>query len=147
VVEVVKVVDAFKNKRLYLNEMEFTGVDRRKNLKNLLVYQRIMELVKLVYELTSTLPKSEEYGLKSQMRRAAVSILANFSEGYMRHTTADKLRFLEIADTSRDEIDAEADVCHELKYWNDLAWSRYLKLSSEVSYLMYRYSSKIPRKN
>jgi four helix bundle protein len=104
-----------------------------------------MELVKLVYELTQLLPRSEEYGLKSQMRRAVVSIIANFSEGYMKKSCAEKLRFLEIADTSHDELDAEADVCHELRYWPDDKWKLYLRLSGEVAFLMHRYSSRIPK--
>jgi four helix bundle protein len=56
-----------------------------------------------VYQVTSQYPKSELFGLTSQMRRAAVSIPANIAEGFKRHTIPDKLRFLNIAQSSIEE--------------------------------------------
>jgi four helix bundle protein len=116
-----------------------------KGFRNLLVYKRILEFVKLVYELVELLPRSEDYGLKSQMKRATVSILSNFTEGYLRRSNRDKLHFLEIAETSHHEVESDADVCEVLGYWNDKNRANFNSKSNEVGYLMWRYSGKIPK--
>ena len=62
--------------------------------KDLIVWQKSMTVAKLVYEITNKLPQSEIYGLKSQMRRAVVSIPSNIAEGYSRHATKSYSNFL-----------------------------------------------------
>ncbi|MBQ9395487.1 MAG: four helix bundle protein [Proteobacteria bacterium] len=62
--------------------------------KDLIVWQKSMTVAKLVYEITNKLPQSEIYGLKSQMRRAVVSIPSNIAEGYSRHATKSYRNFL-----------------------------------------------------
>src|SRR3989344_8182289 len=66
------------------------------SFKDLRVWQESRKLVLLIYKLTRSFPKDEQYGLTSQMRRAAVSILANIAEGFTRHTVAEKLQFYSI---------------------------------------------------
>ena len=83
--------------------------------KKLILWQESMELVTSVYDLTKKFPKEEEYGLKSQLRRAAVSVPSNISEGLTRRTNADKLHFLNIADGSLSEIDTQAEISLRLK--------------------------------
>ena len=145
-IKVVKVAEGVNKKVDEVVEGEMIGntvVDRRKRLKDLIVYQRMMELVRIVYSLSIKLPHTEDFGLKSQMKRAAVSIIACFAEGYMRKSIKDKLHFLEMSDTSHDELDTEADVCQELSFWSREDWSLYLAKSSEVSYLASRYQQAI----
>lgn len=67
-----------------------------KSHKDLIIWQRAIELIAKVYELTAPFPKSELYGLTGQVRRAAVSIAANIAEGHARDTTRDYLRFLSL---------------------------------------------------
>ena len=55
---------------------------REKGFRKLIVWQRVHQLVLLVYKLTDRFPKSELYGLTSQLRRASVSVPANIAEGY-----------------------------------------------------------------
>lgn len=55
-----------------------------KGYHKLIIWQKLQELLRIVYQLTEKLPKSEEFGLKSQMRRAIVSVISNFVEGYMK---------------------------------------------------------------
>ncbi|HEX8342074.1 MAG TPA: four helix bundle protein [Tepidisphaeraceae bacterium] len=67
------------------------------------VWQKAHAWVLSVYRLTEQFPKHETYGLASQLRRAAVSIPANFAEGYKKRSRADKARFLNIAQGSLEE--------------------------------------------
>ena len=74
-----------------------------KRFEDLLVWQKAHRFVLGVYELTRSFPREETYGLTSQFRRAAVSIPANVAEGFRKRGSADKLRFLNIAQGSAEE--------------------------------------------
>lgn len=76
-----------------------------KSYRDLLVWQKSMDLAKLIYEHTSSFPKEEMYGLISQMRRAAVSISANIAEGQARNSTGEFRQFLGIAKGSLSELE------------------------------------------
>ncbi len=78
-----------------------------------------IELVADVYSLTEKFPKSEEFGLKSQMKRAAVSVPSNIAEGLSRRTSPDKLNFLFIANGSLSEIDAQIEIAKRLQFITD----------------------------
>ena len=114
-----------------------------KGYHKLLIWQKLKELIKLIYQLTSKLPKDEEFGLKPQMRRAAVSVLSNFVEGYLKSSKKHKISFLEIAQTSLMELEAQAEVCKILSYWDENDYEKFEKKRGEIGFLMYRYSSKI----
>jgi len=58
--------------------------DKIRNFKDLKIWQRGIELAKLIYQITSNYPSVEKYGIVSQMRRAAVSVPSNIAEGFMR---------------------------------------------------------------
>jgi hypothetical protein len=68
-----------------------------KSYRDLTVWQRAMELVVSSYALASTFPRSEIYGLSSQLKRAAISVAANIAEGHGRMHTGDYMRHLSIA--------------------------------------------------
>lgn len=78
--------------------------------KRLTVWQKALELVKKIYEVTKQYPREEEFGLKSQLRRAAVSVPSNIAEGLTRRTRNDKLHFLNTADASLSEIDTQLEI-------------------------------------
>ncbi|MFA6980588.1 MAG: four helix bundle protein [Ignavibacteriaceae bacterium] len=84
--------------------------------KKLELWKEAIELVVLIYDITKKFPKEEEYGLKGQLRRAAVSVPSNISEGLTRRTIADKLHFLNIADGSLSEIDTQLEISLRLRY-------------------------------
>ncbi|WP_316638118.1 four helix bundle protein [uncultured Ruminococcus sp.] len=73
-----------------------------RNYRDLLVWQKAMDLVIEVYQLTSLLPREENYNLSSQMRRAAVSIPSNIAEGQQRKSTKEFINFLSIAKGSHN---------------------------------------------
>ncbi|MEQ8844082.1 MAG: four helix bundle protein [Phycisphaerales bacterium] len=75
--------------------------------RDLIAWQKSFEMGLHVYKLTSDFPKSEERGLRSQLRRAAVSVASNIAEGYGRGSKLDYLRFLKIARGSIFEIDTQ----------------------------------------
>jgi four helix bundle protein len=76
----------------------------------MLIYERGLELVTEVYALTRRLPRDEAYGLTSQLRRAAVSVVLNIAEGSGASSAREFERFLEIARRSLYEIDACLEV-------------------------------------
>ncbi|TSC86416.1 MAG: hypothetical protein G01um10148_402 [Parcubacteria group bacterium Gr01-1014_8] len=84
--------------------------------KDLIVWQRGVQLVTSVYQLTEKLPKSEIFGLTSQMRRSAVSIPANIAEGYARKHRAEYIQFLRIAYGSGAELETLMIIIQNLRY-------------------------------
>ncbi len=75
-----------------------------RTFEDLLVWQRAVAVANLVYEVTRAFPKDEVFGLRSQLRRAAVSIACNIAEGRGRGSRADFLRFLYISRGSLFEV-------------------------------------------
>jgi four helix bundle protein len=83
--------------------------------RDLVVWQRSKELAVNVYRLTEGMPRSETFGLRDQMRRAAVSVPSNIAEGYARRTTPEYLRSLRIASGSLAELATQMEIALELK--------------------------------
>ena len=88
---------------------------RRKH-HELLAWQRAIQLVKAVYELTASLPASEQFGLSAQMRRGAISIPSNIAEGAGRNSSKEFLHFLGIARGSLSELETQVVIARELGY-------------------------------
>lgn len=86
-----------------------------RSYRDLIAWQKAIELVKLVYRATAGFPVEERFGLTNQMRRAAVSIPSNIAEGQAR-TTADFVRFLRIARGSVAELETQAVIARELSF-------------------------------
>jgi four helix bundle protein len=84
--------------------------------RDLLVWQKAMDLVVNIYQVTTEFPKHELYGLSSQMQRAAVSIPANIAEGHDRDSTKEYLRHLAIAVGSLAEVETLIAIALRLKY-------------------------------
>src|ERR1041385_103087 len=90
-----------------------------KGYHKLIVWQKLRELLLITYKSTEKLSKSEEFGLKSQIKRAIVSVISNFVEGYLKKSTKEKRHFLEIAQTSLLELEAQGEICLMLDYTCD----------------------------
>jgi four helix bundle protein len=71
-----------------------------KSFEDLIVWQKAHALVLAIYRMSDVLPKNEQYGLTSQLRRAAISVPANIAEGFKKRTKVDKARFMNIAQGS-----------------------------------------------
>jgi four helix bundle protein len=117
-----------------------------KGYHKLLVWQRARELVKLVYLSTETFPKSEEFALKSQIRRAVVSVVLNIVEGYRRSTSKDYLHFLNIANSSLAELEAAFEIALDLQFINEKSYSNIESKRSEVGFLLHQLIKSIEKK-
>jgi len=87
--------------------------------RELLVWQEAIELSILIYRLTESFPRSETYGLASQLRRAATSVPANIAEGSARTGTNELLHFLSFASGSLSELDTHLEIAARLGYLPD----------------------------
>ena len=85
-----------------------------KSYKELIVWQKSVDLVVLIYQLTDQFPKEERYGLTAQMRRAAVSIPSNIAEGSRRKDVPEYLQFLRTADASSAELETQIIIAKRL---------------------------------
>jgi len=98
-----------------INVMEKTGSHR-----DLLVYKRSMDLVVAIYQITSLFPDSEKFGLVSQLRRSAVSVPSNISEGAARQSTKEYIQFLYISLGSLAEIETQLEIAIRLNYCSEV---------------------------
>ncbi len=110
-----------------------------RSFEDLLVWQKAHQLVLMIYKITKQYPKEEQYGLISQIRRAAVSVPANIAEGFRRRSKADKQRFLTIAHGSLEEVRYYLILSEDLGYCNS---RRFLSQADEVSKLLRLFHNK-----
>ena len=87
-----------------------------KSHRDLVAWQRGMDLVVRVYGLTKEWPREEIYGLTAQARRAAVSVPANIAEGYGRSGRASYVHFLKIAQGSLKELETHIEIAERLGF-------------------------------
>ena len=100
--------------------------------KQLIVWQKSMDLVVKVYDLVKKLPKEETYALSDQMRRAAVSIPSNIAEGFFRNSSRQYIQFLSVSRGSAAELETQILIGIRLKYFNELQIENTLNLCNEV---------------
>lgn len=103
-----------------------------KDYKDLLVWQKSMDLVDEIYKLISLLPESEKYALSSQMRRAAVSVPSNIAEGNARFSEKDFKHFLQIAKGSLYELDTQLMICERQRYLSSEQVKQVMLLTDEI---------------
>lgn len=106
-----------------------------KGFKSLVVWQKAMVLVRLVYFIADSLPQKEQFALASQIRRSAISVPSNIAEGYRRSTKKDYVQFLHIAHGSLAELETQLLLVVELYPKNSPDMSVF-KLIEEVSKML-----------
>ena len=114
-----------------------------KSYQDLIVWQKAMDLVEMVYQATKGFPKGELYGLTNQVRRAAVSIPSNIAEGQARQSTAEFKNFLSIAQGSRAEVETQIMIAQRLHYISQQQTDQILALSEEIKRMMYSLTAKL----
>lgn len=107
--------------------------------KDLIVWQKSIELVVEIYKLTESFPGEEKFGLVSQMRRSAVSIASNIAEGYGRKNKKENAHFVNIAYASGLELETQIIISKKLNILSIDQWGLASKLLDEVLRMSYKY--------
>ena len=100
--------------------------------KELIAWQKSMDLVVEIYKLVKLLPKTETYALSDQMRRAVISIPSNIAEGYGRNYTREYIQFLSVARGSCFELDTQLQACGRIEYLSEKNLKSAFDLLSEI---------------
>ncbi|MFC1608234.1 four helix bundle protein [Candidatus Latescibacterota bacterium] len=118
-----------------------------KSYRDLIVWQKSMDVVTTVYRITGDFPREEIYGLTSQIRRSAVSIPSNIAEGYGRNSTQDYIRFLQIANGSLFELQTQLEIPVNLSYLKADSYEAIMQITSEIERMLVTLIKKISKKN
>lgn len=104
--------------------------------KGLLVWQKSMDLARLVYETTASYPSEEKFGLVSQLRRCAVSIPSNIAEGHGRDRFNERVHFLYISSGSSNELETQIILSRDFGFIDEVAFQELTRLNDEVSKML-----------
>ena len=104
--------------------------------KGLLVWQKSMDLARLVYETTASYPSEEKFGLVSQLRRCAVSIPSNIAEGHGRDSFNERVHFLYISSGSSNELETQIILSRDFGFIDEVAFQELTSLNDEVSKML-----------
>jgi four helix bundle protein len=122
-----------------------------KAFRDLEVWRRSIELCVAIYEFTRTFPMDELYGLRSQLRRASVSIPSNIAEGCGRRSTGEFIQFIGIARGSIFEVQTQLVIANKLKFGSKTELAECGRLSTEITKmlnaLMNSLKAKQPKSN
>ena len=109
---------------------------RPRHYRDLLVWQKAMELARAIYRETENLPKNEMFGLQSQMRRAAVSIPSNIAEGHGRLDDGHFRQFLATSRGSLFELQTQIELSGDLHYLSEIEIKELMQKCEEVARLI-----------
>src|SRR3989344_2803565 len=107
-------------------------MDKIRSYKDLLVWQKAMQLCERVYSVTSKFPNEKKFGLVSQIRRSAVSIPSNIAEGRGRTSRKDFIQFLHIALGSTNELETQLELAKRLMLGQKEDYNKVVGLLTEV---------------
>ena len=114
-----------------------------RSYRDLFIWQKSMDLVTDIYQITYKFPKEEIYGLTSQIRRSAVSVPSNIAEGYGRNSTGDYKRFLQISLGSLYELQTQLEISFRLNYLPEDNFKKLQITALEIEKMMNSLISKI----
>lgn len=111
--------------------------------KDLLIWQKAMNLVTKIYQTTQLFPKDEQFGLTSQIRRSSISIPSNIAEGFGRQGKNDYLKFLNISLSSLFEMQTQIEIAKNINYLNETDFSILYEDSRELERMLVSFINKI----
>ncbi len=117
-----------------------------KSYRDLIAWQKGMDFAVVVYEVTSKFPRSEQFGLTNQLRRASSSIPSNIAEGHSRRTTKDFLHFISISRGSMAEVETQLILGHRLKYVDKNILEHCLAKSAELGRIINGLASSLRKR-
>ncbi len=109
---------------------------RTRHYRDLIAWQKAMELARQMYARTEEFPKSETFGLRMQMRRAAVGVASHIAEGHGRLTDADMRKSLGSARGSLNELQTQTELAIGLRFISDDIGQQLLDLATETAKLI-----------
>jgi four helix bundle protein len=129
--------------------MDSAGPARGKitSYQDLIVWQRSMQLIEELNPALLRLPRYEMFALNTQIRKSALSILSNISEGHDRRSTSEFLYFLGIARGSLAELQTQIHVAGRLKYWSGEEVKSFLSHTVEISKMLNALIKSLERGN
>jgi four helix bundle protein len=107
-----------------------------RHFRDLIAWQRAMDLVVQVYGITEPFSSKEMFGLTNQLRRAAVSVPSNIAEGQGRNTTIEFLRYLSISRGSLQEVQTQVEIAYRLGYLDETTTRDFLESSEELARIL-----------
>jgi four helix bundle protein len=113
------------------------------SFKDLIVWQRAVEMSLAIYKLTSSFPSSEQFGLTNQLRRASVSVASNIAEGYGKSSKGEYVSFLGHARGSNGEIQTQLTIAKGLGFGSQEALGRAESLSNETGKMLVAMMKKL----
>ena len=108
-----------------------------KSYKDLIVWQRSIDFVTEIYELTKMLPTDEKFGLVSQMRRSGVSVPSNLAEGHARIGKNEFKHFVSISLGSLAELETQILICQNLNYFTKIISDDLLENTNEINKMLH----------
>ncbi len=115
-----------------------------KSYKDLLIWQKGIDIIIKLYELVEGFPKEEIYALTSQLKRAAISISSNIAEGYGRNSTQSYIHFVSISRGSLFELETQLIVAQKLKFIkNETLFSDLMNQITEESKMINSFINKL----
>ena len=118
--------------------------EKPEGYEDLLVWQKGMALVKMVYQITQAFPRDERFGLVSQTRRAAISVPSNIAEGQARHSTGEFVQFISIAEGSVAELNTQLLLSVELGFYASDHIRESMELARELRRMLNALRRKLP---
>lgn len=98
-----------------------------KTYSELFIWQKSMELVTVIYKQTQNFPKEDIYGLTSQIRRSAISIISNIAEGFGRKSQQDFIRFLKMSLGSMFELQTQIRISQNIGFLDELEFNKLIE--------------------
>jgi len=108
----------------------------KKDYRDLVAWQKAMLPVEDAYAVVRLMPREETFALSDQIRRAAISIPSNIAEGYARGTDKEAIRFLQIAQGSRAELETQFELCLRIGYITQDKWDTLFGQTQEVGRIL-----------
>ena len=121
-------------------------MEKTHSFRDLIVWQKAHQFVVAIYNLTKQFPKEEIFALTNQVRRAAVSIAANVSEGHKKKTVPNQLNYLNISEGSLEEVKYYLILSKDLNYIQETEYLALFNSAEEVGRLINGYEKFISKR-
>jgi four helix bundle protein len=121
-------------------------MEKTYSFRDLIVWQKAHQFVLVIYSVTKQFPREEIFALTSQVRRAAISIAANISEGHKKKTIPNQLNYINISEGSLEEVKYYLILAKDLNYYDQTTFERLNNSADEVGRLINGYEKSISKR-